>query len=587
MPTLNWMGKEAVRNHHHTVPFRLLRDVPELSVGDPGSGNLIVEGDNLVALKALLPYYAGQVKCIYIDPPYNTGNEGWVYNDNVNSPLIREWLGRTVGKEAEDLSRHDKWLCMMYPRLVLLRQFLRKDGVIIISIDDFEAHHLRLLLDEIFQPQDFIAQLVWDKTRKNDAKFFSVGHEYLMVYARSLATLRARNTLWREEKPGADAVVARVAELRNEHGEAFDKIENDLRQWFRNLPKGHPAKKLSRHKHVDARGVWRDRDISWPGGGGPRYDVIHPITNLPCKVPEPGWRFATIESMNEQIARGLVLFREDHTQPPFRKSYLGNLDLGADNPDTDETTDEDAEILGAQVMPSILHKQAQVSVKLLREIFAGQKAFENPKDHEVIMRLVRYVTKPGDLILDSFAGSGTTGHAVLQLNRDDGGNRRFILVELESRIAREVTAERVRRVAQGYTNEKGERVGGLGGGVRYCELGQPLFDAEGRIRDSVSYSDLARHVYFTETGEPLPRERVTTSPLLGICRKVAVYLLFNGILGDKRANGGNILTRAVLASLPKFDGLKVIYASGCLLGKERLQAERIMFRQTPYEIKVS
>jgi adenine-specific DNA-methyltransferase len=427
-----------------------------------------------------------------------------------------------VGKEAEDLSRHDKWLCMMYPRLALLRQFLREDGVIFVSIDDFEAYRLRFLLDEIFQPQNFIAQLVWDKTRKNDAKFFSVGHEYLLVYARSLAFLRATNTVWREPKPGADAVVAYVAELREKFGKDFEKIEKELRAWYKNLPKNHPAKKLSRHKHVDEGGVWRDRDISWPGGGGPRYDVLHPTTKLPCKVPERGWGFATIESMNEQISKGLVLFRDDHTQPPFRKSYLGTLDSSTTLESASDESEEDEEILGAQVMPSVLYKQAQVSVKLLREIFNGQRIFENPKDHEVIMRLVRYVTKPGDLILDSFAGSGTTGHAVLKLNAEltakntentkdqnkipsalsafsavesslavlnlnaESMNhkehkdhkeeieaedslrslsslrlnppRRFILVEMEPKIARDITAERVRRVAQGYTNAKGEKV---------------------------------------------------------------------------------------------------------------------------------
>jgi len=587
MPTLNWIGKEAVVNHHQQVPFHLLKDVPDLACGEPGNGNLIVQGDNLVALKALLPYYAGQVKCIYIDPPYNTGNEGWVYNDNVNSPVIREWLGKVVGKEGETLDRHDRWLCMMYPRLALLREFLNESGVIMVSIDDFEAYRLRFLLDELFQPQNFIAQLVWDKTRKNDAKFFSVGHEYLVVYARSLAALRARNTTWREPKPGADAVVAHVAELRKKHGNAFAKIERELREWYKNLPKGHPAKTLSRHKHVDVRGVWRDRDISWPGGGGPRYDVFHPVTKRPCKVPERGWGFATIESMNEQIEKGLVLFREDHTQPPFRKSYLGGLDLELSTAENSEDFEESEEILGAQVMPSVLYKQAQVSVKLLREIFEGQRIFENPKDHEVIMRLVRYVTKPGDLILDSFAGSGTTGHAVLQLNKEDGGNRRFILVEMESKIAREVSAERLRRVAAGYTDGKGERVQGLGGGFRYCELGEPLFDENGKIRETVSFGDLARHVYFSETGEPLPRERVTKSPFLGACRGVGIYLLYNGILNDKRANGGNVLTRAVLAQLPPFDGQKVIYCAGCFLGRDRLQAERIIVRQTPYEIKVS
>jgi hypothetical protein len=315
--------------------------------------------------------------------------------------------------------------------------------------------------------------------------------------------------------------------------------------------------------------------------------VLHPKTKLPCKVPERGWGFATIQSMNEQITKGLVLFREDHTQPPFRKSYLGNLDFGTTSEDAGDGSEEDEEVLGAQVMPSVIYKQAQVSVKLLREIFNGQRTFENPKDHEVIMRLVRYVTNPGDLILDSFAGSGTTGHAVLNLNKTDGGNRHFILVEMESKIARDITAERVKRVAQGYTNAKGEKVEGLGGGFRFCELGEPLFDERGQIKPSVRFADLARHVYFTETGEPLPRERVPNSPKIGECRGIAIYLLFNGILGDKSANGGNILTRAVLAQLPKFDGQKVIYCAGCLLGRDRLQAERIVVRQTPYEIKVS
>src|ERR1035437_9447861 len=241
MPVLDGIGKQAVVRHHAEVPFHLLRYDDALSVG-ADSDNLLVQGDNLLALNALLPYYAGRVKCIYIDPPYNTGNENWAYNDNVNSPEIRAWLGKVVGGEAEDLSRHDKWLCMMYPRLALLREFLREDGVILVSIDDFEAYRLRFLLDEIFGPANFIAQLVWDKTRKNDAKFFSVGHEYLLVYARSLAFLRATNTVWREPKPGADAVVAHVTDLRKKYGNDFEKIEKELRAWYKNLPKNHPAK---------------------------------------------------------------------------------------------------------------------------------------------------------------------------------------------------------------------------------------------------------------------------------------------------------------------------------------------------------
>jgi adenine-specific DNA-methyltransferase len=187
MPKLDWIGKKAVVNHHREVPFHLLRENPELSVGDPGSGNLLVQGDNLLALKALLPYYAGQVKCIYIDPPYNTGNEGWVYNDNVNSPEMREWLGRAVGKEAEDLSRHDKWMCMMYPRLALLREFLRDDGAIFISIDDNEVHFLRMMMDEIFGANNFLCSFAWEKryAPPPDTKDIGYLHETILAYRRT------------------------------------------------------------------------------------------------------------------------------------------------------------------------------------------------------------------------------------------------------------------------------------------------------------------------------------------------------------------------------------------------------------------
>src|SRR5438876_2079319 len=241
MPTLNWIGKQAVVNHHQQVPFHLLKDVPELSCGDPGSGNLIVQGDNLVALKALLPYYAKQVKCIYIDPPYNTGNEEWIYNDNVDSPIIHQWLGKVVGREAEDLSRHDKWLCMMYPRLAILRDFLRNDGVLLMSIDDNEVATAKFVLNEVIGPQNFIAQLVWEKGRKNDAKLFSVGHEYILVYARSLAKLKELNTVWREEKPGAKGIMIEYYALRAQYRDDYQAIEKALKDWYQSLPEGHPS----------------------------------------------------------------------------------------------------------------------------------------------------------------------------------------------------------------------------------------------------------------------------------------------------------------------------------------------------------
>lgn len=577
MPILNWIGKETVVNHHHQVPFHLLKDVPDFACGQPGEGNLIVEGDNLIALKALLPYYAGQVKCIYIDPPYNTGNEGWIYNDNVNSPVIREWLGKAVGKEGETLDRHDRWLCMMYPRLALLRQFLTPDGVLMMSIDDNEISFARMLLDSIYGPQNFIAQLIWEKGRKNDAKLFSVGHEYILVYARSKVELS--NVTWRAPKDGIVEIAAEYHKLRAEFGDDYEAISRGLAAFYKRLPKDHPSKKYSRAKNADSRGVWRDNNISWPGGGGPKYELLHRDTGKPCKIPDDGWRFVE-GTMKQKIRDGWVVFRSDHKKPPILKSYIYMID---DSQADDEVNEGKKEVLG-----SVFYRHSQPSIDVMKEIF-GEKVFPNPKDHEILARLIRYVTNEDKsaIVLDSFSGSGTTGHAVLSLNAQDGGERRFIMIEMEPEIARTITSERIRRVAQGNTKANRELNEGLGGGFRYCTLGEPLFDEDGKIRETVSFSDLARHVYFTETGEPFPRERVTKSPLIGACRGVGIYLLYNGILSDKSASGGNVLTRAVLAQLPSFDGPKVIYCAGCLLGRDRLQAERVIIRQTPYEIKAS
>jgi adenine-specific DNA-methyltransferase len=570
MPTLDWIGKKAVVNHHRDVPYRLLHCDRSKSVGDPDAGNLLVQGDNLEALKALLPYYAGKVKCIYIDPPYNTGNEGWVYNDNVNSPEIKAWLGTVVGKEAEDLSRHDKWLCMMYPRLRLLREFLADDGVILISIDDFESASCKQILCEIFGMNNFIAQLVWDKTRKNDAKLFSIGHEYLLVFAKQLSHLRSLGTKWREPKPGAQQIIAKWMELKSRLSNN-DEIQEELRAWYRSLPKSHPSKSLSRYKWVDDRGPWRDRDISWPGGGGPTYDVLHPVTKQLCKVPEAGWRFSTPESMQEQIDKELVEFRADHTEPPFRKAHLAS--------------DDEDEEAGLSVMPSVIHRQAQVAVKLLRSIFDGNKTFENPKDHEVIARLISYVCDKDSIILDSFAGSGTTAHAVLHANKMDGGSRRFVLAEMEETIAQSITAERIKRVMDGYGDTPG-----LGSGFRFCTLGEPLFDADGNVSPAVTFADLAAHVFFCETGSPLPRRADGTSPLIGTFQGRAIYLLHSAdAIGVASSNAGNVLTASLLDRLPLpesgSNGARVVYAEGCTVPDDRLSRLGVTFKQVPYQIE--
>jgi len=535
MPTLNWIGKETVVNHHQQVPFHLLKDVPSLACGQPGDGNLIVQGDNLIALKTLLPYYAGQVKCIYIDPPYNTGNEDWVYNDNVNSPVIREWLGKTVGKEGETLDRHDRWLCMMYPRLALLRQFLCDDGAIFVSLDDNEVQALRYVMDEIFGEQNFVTTIIWEKNYapKASAKYLSENHDYVVLYAKN------------------------------------------KNHWQRNLiPRSEKQDKAYKNPDNDPRGPWRPNNLAArnPYSLG-AYSITCPSGRVISGPPKGSYWRVSRERFDQLDRDGRIWWGKDGNNVPAPKIFLTEVKQG--------------------IVPMSLwtYEEAghtQDAKKELLEVLPGaSEVFMTPKPTKLVARIVQLASGPNDLVLDSFAGSGSTGHAVLSLNKQDGGNRRFILIEMASKIAREVTAERVRRVAEGYKNTKGERVEGLGGGFRFCELGEPLFDEDGKIRETASFTDLARHVYFTETGEPLPRERVTKSPLIGACRGVGIYLLYNGILGDKSANGGNVLTRAVVAQLPPFDGQKVIYCAGCLLGRDRLQAERIIVRQTPYAVKVS
>lgn len=558
MPTLNWIGKEAVVNYHLQVPFHLLKDVPDLACGKPGEGNLIVEGDNLVALKALLPYYAGQVKCIYIDPPYNTGTEGWVYNDNVNSPVIQEWLGKAVGQEGETLDRHDRWLCMMYPRLSLLRQFLCEDGAIFVSIDDNEVANLRLLLDEVFGRQNFIAEMIWEGAFKNDARQVGVNHEYVLLYARNREVLPRE---WTTSKEGAEPVLKEVARLQKLYDEDYDAASEALAGWFR-ASKATYSFAHRRFRYIDKRGAYKEDDPTAPGGR--RFELKNPLTNktIPLR-PNRGWAFDQ-ETFNRLVAEGRISFVTE-TSIMVRRYFH----------ETDSMTPQ-----------SVFYQPTRSASERLNKLL-DTKVFDFPKDETIIQKFIEMATDDDSLVLDSFAGSGTTGHAVLKQNAEDGGNRRFILVEMEASIARGITAERVHRVVQGYTNAKGEKVEGLGGGFRYCELGEPLFDENGKIRDTVRFADLARHVYFTETGEPLPRERVPNSPFLGAFRGVGVYLLYNGVLADRSANGGNVLTRSTLAKLPPFEGPKVIYCAGNLLGRERLRVQGIVVRQTPYEIKVS
>ena len=551
MPTLNWIGKEAVIKHHKEVPFRLVEPVEELSCGEADSGNLIVQGDNLLALKALLPRYAGQVKCIYIDPPYNTGNEGWVYNDNVNSPEIRKWLGEVVGKEGETLDRHDRWLCMMYPRLVLLKQFLREDGAIFVSIDDNEVATLRLLMDEIFGQSNFMSQLVWKARQFLDSRSLtgvSNDHEYILVYS---------------------------------------CVPNGCKF----AGQGRDESKYS-NPDSDRRGDWMSRSILGLANAKERpnlhYELEDPKTGLRYPCPEnTGWRYSR-ETMSEKLAQGRILFPKKPSGRPREKVFLNELKTsGGGFP---------------SVIDGVFTADGSASV---RDVF-GVQNFAFPKAPDLVQRLIAQVANKNSLILDSFAGSGTTGHAVLKQNAEDGGNRRFILVEMDKGIAKSVTAERVRRVSEGYTNAKGKEVEGLGGGFQFCCLSdEPLFKADGPIRPDVTFVQLAEFVWFMETGTglaqsailpsppaPLPggEGRTAATPFLGMYKDRAVFLLYNGILKDKSDLGGNVLNNRTLEvlheALPEFDGPRVIYGARSRFDKQKLARLGITFHQLPYELAV-
>lgn len=516
MPTLDWIGKQAVVNHHREVPTRLLHCDSALSSGEPDVGNLLVEGDNLEALKALLPYYAGKVKCIYIDPPYNTGNEGWVYNDNVNSPEIRAWLGKVVGREAEDLTRHDKWLCMMYPRLSLLREFLRRDGIIFISIDSYEFHNLKFICDDIFGKTLCIGTLVWKRRGNPDSRNISgvsEDHEYVLCYGRSAAS-------------------------------KFRGADRDLSKYT--------------NSDDDIRGPWMSDNLTGLAGPSERpnlhYDVTNPDTGKSYPPhPTRGWAVAP-STMDRLISERRILWPRSDSGRPRIKRFQYEIQA--------ETTG----------FSSILNAPTnETGTRELNAIF-GTKVFAFPKPSEFVKSLLLQATSEGDLILDSFAGSGTTGVAADRA----GGNRKYILVELDKNIARDVTAQRL---------SKSE----LHSGFRYCTLGKPLFDEWGSVTDGVSYADLAAFVFFSETGTPIPRKATGKSSFLGSFQNRAVYLLWSAdSAGVASAEKGNVLTPKILDALAspstEFSGAKVIYGEGCTVTPDRLAAVGAVFKQIPYQV---
>ena len=571
MPYIDWLGKDDVVHHHKEIAYKTI-DCQEV-VGDANSENMIIKGDNLLALKSLLPYYANAVKMIYIDPPYNTGNTSWIYNDNMGSPLIKKWLDNTVN--AEDLSRSDKWLCMMYPRLKLLRELLKEDGVIFISIDDAEVAHLRMICDEIFGAENFIANIIWKHTQqsKNDEPYFSRQNNATLSYRKS----------------------SELKQLR------FERTEKDNKNYS--------------NPDNDINGKWRSGDVRSPSYRKTLcFNIITPSGNI-ISPPENGWRWKE-EEIQRKIDIDEIIFNNDETKI-IRKIYLKNQNgrtpenvwFGDEFGTTREANNE------------------------LKDIF-NKANFDTPKPTKLIRKMLQLCTSNNDIILDSFAGSGTTAHAVIEQNRADGGNRKFILIETLD-YAKEITAERVKRVQQGYAFKGKDKttlyekkitttqllkaktmetiatevetliekekpnytkiektfkdnllkvVGikdiesfkeGLGGGFKYCELGVEIFDEFGELNSELTFRDIAKHVYFVEFKIPLQTKELEAQ-YIGSHKKRHLYFF------EERFKIANM--KKLVREQEAYKEM-IVYTRKCSISNDELKKHKITVRYIPYDIK--
>ena len=533
MPTLDFKGKQLVYAHHLTVSARTLKIDAKKSTPPPPpphkpglDGNLIIHGDNLHALKALMPRYAGRVNCIYIDPPYNTGNEKWLYNDNVNSPMMKEWLKNKSPVDGEDLERHDKWLCMMWPRLQLLRELLAEDGVIFISIDDNEQHRLRMMMDEIFGEESFVASFLWKKKgTSTNVKGATVSPlaDYQLCYRKS------------------------------NNGSINPRIK---------------SKKTRKYPHRDGEGNYRIEIIEKKNVGTYKRDTMR--FKILGKTPRKGKRWQMGEkTANELEKNNRFIFEEGMVQ---RKIY--------DFEDKDTTS----------ANPSYLPENCGSSDSANKSLISilGKHDFENPKPSTLIVHLLKLATSENAIVIDSFAGSGTTAHAVLALNKEDGGNRKFILVECED-YAHKITAERVRRVIKGVPKSKDENLkNGLGGTFTYCTLGDEI-SIEKMLtgKHLPDYETFARHLVYVATGkspDKIRKARGNDGFFLETPDRL-FYLIYEPKLTflrsvDSALNGdraGRIAKQAKTKNKPA-----LVFATHKFMGQKELTDMGIVFCGLPY-----
>ena len=544
MPTLEWIGKSKVINHHQEVPFRVLErqysyDEQGQHEEDNGSENMIIRGDNLEALKALLPRYEGRVKCIYIDPPYNTGNEGWVYNDNVNDPKIKKWLGEVVGKEGEDLTRHDKWLCMMYPRLKLLQKLLAEDGVIFISIDSNEKFNLKLLCDEIFGTNKFIADIavVNNLKGRSDDRYIATAHEGLLIY----------------------------------HNGAF--VTNGV---------AVPDEYATEYKLADAKGKYRLQGLRKRGAGSRRED--RPNMFYPFFYDEKTGTLS-VERISPDCTE-ILPHLSDGSDGRWRwgedtaRQRLAELTVqkvkGRDEWDVfqkDYLPDDGSK----RIKPKSVWMGSEFSAEagtLEVKAILGKGVFETPKSTGIVEYCLEQALASNGIVLDSFAGSGTTAHAVLNMNKADGGHRKFILVEMMD-YADSITAERVKRVIQGYGAGK-NAVEGTGGNFSFYDLGEPLLVGD-CLNEAVAPEKIREYIWFMETKTPYAPLSSGNPYYLGQHNSTGYYFYYE----PQRVT---VLDYAFLATIKeKADGT-VIYADRCSIGEDKLAQMGITFKKIPRDI---
>ena len=576
MPTLNWIGKDKVVNHHLDVLFRTLEKQYTFAPnGGDDDGNMIIHGDNLDALKALLPMYEGRVKCIYIDPPYNTGNEKWVYNDNVNDPHIKAWLGKVVGAEGEDLSRHDKWLCMMYPRLKLLQKLMAEDGVIFISIDDAEYANLKLICDEIFGANCFVSNISWQRTysTRNDSKGIVNEVEHILAYSKlpdwqpsklpRTVEMNAKyknpdndTTLWRTDNafaPGAASHQGMVYAIQHPFtGKML-------------YPSASACWRYQQDQMLEIMQGWCDYELRDLHDDEKRAEVCGVSVN---DVRKGVMGIVLSKSLEESAAHATFVYKRGQWPRFFftkggqggiaRKTYLENV--GGKLPtnfwshnDTGHTDEAKKELLS---------------------IFKGKAPFDTPKPSRLIQFVLQIVGDKDAIILDSFAGSGTTAHAVLNMNKQDGGNRKFILVEMGD-YAESITAERVRRVINGY-GEGNKAVEGTGGGFSFYELGEALL-INGMLNPNAAEEKIRAYVYYTETRCALPAASENEKHLLGVHENHAYYFYYE-------ADRMTTLNRAFLQTIQTRAEGYLIYADSNTLSAEDMARFHITFKKIPRDI---